>query len=146
MRDTAFTLELNRLCVGDRFYQRAFISGLISRPIYQHHFENPWLIKGHFGLERISDQRHGSSDNLVRNKDDLSKTSCLDKESLKIILKPDMSTSSNRLSDTLGFWPTPLPPTFKKVQKCSFLLEINTMKILIIHQRSRRHYHHYHQY
>ena len=21
------------------------------------------------------------------------------------------------LSDTLGFWPTPLPPTFKKVQK-----------------------------
>ena len=95
MRDTAFTLELNRLCVGDRFYQRAFISGLISRPIYQHHFENPWLIKGHFGLERISDQQHGSSDNLVRNKDDLSKTSCLDKESLKIILKRDMSTSSN---------------------------------------------------
>ena len=95
MRDTAFALELNRLCEGGRFYKKAFIPGLISRPIHQHRFESPWLIKGHFGLERISDQQHGSSDNLVRNKDDLSKTSCLDEESLKIILKPDMSTSSN---------------------------------------------------
>ena len=33
------------------------------------------------------------------------------------------------LIDTLGFWPTPLPPTFKNFQKCSFLPEINTMKI-----------------
>ena len=94
MRDTAFALELNRLCEGGRFYKKAFIPGLISRPIHQHRFESPWLIKGHFGFRGISDH-HESSGSLVRNKDDLSKTSCLDKESLKIILKPDMSTSSN---------------------------------------------------
>ena len=94
MRDTAFALELNRLCEGGRFYKKAFIPGLISRPIHQHRFESPWLIKGHFGFRGISDH-HESSGSLVRNKDDLSKTSCLDKESLKIILKRDMSTSSN---------------------------------------------------
>ena len=35
----------------------------------------------------------------------------------------------------MGFWPTPLPPTFKKVQKCSFLLEIQ-IPINVIKKRS----------
>ena len=42
---------------------------------------------------------------------------------------------SPRLIDTLGFWPTPLPPTFRNFQKCSFLLEIQ-IPIYVMKKRS----------
>ena len=47
----------------------------------------------------------------------------------------DFEDKSTWLIDTLGFWPTPLPPTFRNFQKCSFLPEIQ-IPIYVMKERS----------